>query len=60
MTKADDSDPKSGKSGSRAGRLAAALRENLRRRKAQARGRPGSRLSAGAAPAAKGDDGKGG
>ena len=56
MTKADKSDPKSGKSGSRAGRLAAALRENLRRRKAQARGRTGepAQPSGDAAPAAKG------
>jgi hypothetical protein len=45
----DDRDSKTGKSG-REQRLAVALRENLRRRKAQARGRdrtPGSRPSAG-------------
>ncbi len=39
MTKAGDSNGKPAKSGSRNKRLAAALRENLRRRKAQARGR---------------------
>jgi hypothetical protein len=39
MTKAGDGDAKPSKSGSRDKRLAAALRENLRRRKAQARGR---------------------
>jgi hypothetical protein len=39
MTKPADCDPKPGKSASREKRLAAALRENLRRRKAQARGR---------------------
>jgi hypothetical protein len=45
-----DRERKTGKSGGREQRLAAALRENLRRRKAQARGRdqtPGSRPSAG-------------
>ena len=39
MTKADDRDAKPDKSASRDKRLAAALRENLRRRKAQARER---------------------
>ena len=39
MTKADANRPKRGKSATRDDRLAAALRENLRRRKAQARGR---------------------
>jgi hypothetical protein len=39
MTKAREDNPKPSQSGTRAGRLAAALRENLRRRKAQARGR---------------------
>jgi hypothetical protein len=41
MTRAGEKDEKSGKAGGsgRERRLAAALRENLRRRKAQARGR---------------------
>jgi hypothetical protein len=39
MTRAGGNDTKAGKSGGREKRLAAALRENLRRRKAQARGR---------------------
>ncbi len=39
MTKAGANDPQTGKSESRDRRLAEALRENLRRRKAQARGR---------------------
>ena len=39
MPKTGENHPKSGQSGTRQGRLAAALRENLRRRKAQARGR---------------------
>ena len=39
MPKAGENHPKSGQSGTAPGRLAAALRENLRRRKAQARGR---------------------
>jgi hypothetical protein len=39
MPRAGGNDTKAGKSGGRKKRLAAALRENLRRRKAQARGR---------------------
>ena len=39
MAKSHSHDAKARDSGKRAGRLAAALRENLRRRKAQARGR---------------------
>jgi len=39
MTRIGDNDKKTRKSGARAARLAAALRENLRRRKAQERGR---------------------
>lgn len=39
MTKAGDSDTKPDKKGRRSDRLAAALRENLRRRKAQVRQR---------------------
>ncbi|HEY5217344.1 MAG TPA: hypothetical protein VIJ17_10695 [Pseudolabrys sp.] len=39
MTRSSDNDKKPRKSGARAARLAAALRENLRRRKAQERGR---------------------
>ena len=39
MPKAGENNPKSGQSAARDARLAAALRENLRRRKAQARGR---------------------
>ena len=54
MTKADDSDAKPGKSDSRDKRLAAALRENLRRRKAQARGRG----AAGRRPAPCGEKGR--
>jgi len=41
MARADESDLKTGKRGGREQRLAKALRENLRRRKAQARGRAG-------------------
>ena len=39
MTRMGDNDKKPKKTGSRSARLAAALRENLRRRKAQERGR---------------------
>ena len=39
MTRTDDNDKKPKKAASRSKRLAAALRENLRRRKAQERGR---------------------
>ena len=39
MTKTGETTKKSGKKGGRSDRLAAALRENLRRRKAQVRGR---------------------
>jgi hypothetical protein len=39
MTRMGDTDKKPEKTGSRSKRLAAALRENLRRRKAQERGR---------------------
>ena len=39
MTRAGEGDKKPKKSGGRSARLAAALRENLRRRKAQERGR---------------------
>jgi hypothetical protein len=39
MTKAGDNDRKPNKKGSRSDRLAAALRENLRRRKTQVRQR---------------------
>ena len=39
MTRSGDNDKKPRKSGARAARLAAALRENLRRRKAQERQR---------------------
>ena len=39
MTQAGEDDKKPEKSGGRGARLAAALRENLRRRKAQERGR---------------------
>jgi hypothetical protein len=39
MTKPDDNDKKPNKKGSRTDRLAAALRQNLRRRKAQVRQR---------------------
>jgi hypothetical protein len=39
MTKSDETNKKTGKKGGRSDRLAAALRENLRRRKAQARDR---------------------
>jgi hypothetical protein len=42
MPKAGENNPKSGQSAAREARLAAALRENLRRRKAQARGRGAS------------------
>lgn len=54
MTGFDENGKKSNKSGqsnSRDARLAAALRENLRRRKAQERGR-GSQAEDGSAPAA--------
>jgi hypothetical protein len=47
MKRIGDNDKKPRKSGARAARLAAALRENLRRRKAQERGR-------GAEPAGQG------
>jgi hypothetical protein len=39
MTKTGGNEPKTGGAGGRERRLAAALRENLQRRKAQARGR---------------------
>ncbi len=39
MTKTVETNKKPGKKGGRSDRLAAALRENLRRRKAQVRGR---------------------
>jgi hypothetical protein len=42
MPKAGENNPKSGQSGAREARLAAELRENLRRRKAQARDRGAS------------------
>jgi hypothetical protein len=45
MAKAGKNHPKSGQSGARQARLAAALRENLRRRKAQARGRDGAKAA---------------
>ena len=41
----DKKDGKTGNAGSRAGRLAAELRENLRRRKAQERGRVASQAA---------------
>jgi len=53
MTGTADNDAKSGKS-SRESRLAAALRENLRRRKAQARGRGPATTVETKGPAAKG------
>jgi len=45
MAKTADTKPSAGKSKGRDSRLAAALRENLRRRKAQARGRATSAQS---------------
>jgi len=44
MTKAGDNDRKPSKKGSRSDRLAAALRQNLRRRKAQERQRGAAAL----------------
>jgi len=56
MAKTGDRDTKPEKSGSRDNRLAEALRENLRRRKAQARDRGAAARTepAGDAPAVKG------
>jgi hypothetical protein len=55
MTRVGENDKKPKKSGGRSGRLAAALRENLRRRKAQERQRgegsaPGDRTKPAPAP----------
>jgi len=57
MTRADDRD-KSKPSGGRAERLAAALRENLRRRKAQERRRSAQEAPQSAAPPARDEKGR--
>jgi hypothetical protein len=57
MTRADEDRRKAGKSGSRDQRLAAALRENLRRRKAQERARGAPEPPAKRAPAPRDDEG---
>jgi hypothetical protein len=56
MTRAGD-DGKTKAAGSRAERLAAALRENLRRRKAQERSRKAREMPESAGPAARKDKG---
>jgi hypothetical protein len=57
MTRAGD-DGKTKPSGTRAARLAAALRENLRRRKAQERGRNARQAPAARAPAPRDQKGR--
>ena len=58
MTRSSDNDKKPRKSGARAARLAAALRENLRRRKAQERARNAPQAPESHSPAPRDDKGR--
>ena len=58
MTRVGENDKKAKKSGGRSQRLAAALRENLRRRKAQERARNAPQAPESRSPAPRDDKGR--